>query len=134
MTYELEGSIKLIGDTASFGAKGFTKREIVITTTDRYPQDIKLEFVKEKTELLDKFRVGQDVKVGFDIRGNEFNGKYYVSLTGWKIDSAAAGGGGGEPARASAPASRSGGGQPAAKPAFSEEDFNQASKEDEYPF
>lgn len=85
MGYEIEGTIKVIMDVMTFGS-GFTKREFVITSgDDRYPQDIKMEFVKDKVALLDRFRPGQKVKVGFEIRGNENNGKYYVSLSAWRI-------------------------------------------------
>jgi hypothetical protein len=28
------------------------------------------------------------VKVSFDIRGNEYNGKYYVNLNAWKLEKA----------------------------------------------
>ena len=85
MGYEIEGTIKVIMDVMTFGS-GFTKREFVITSgDDRYPQDIKMEFVKDKVALLERFRPGQRVKVGFEIRGNENNGKYYVSLSAWRI-------------------------------------------------
>ena len=96
MGYEIEGTIKVIMDVMTFGS-GFTKREFVITSgDDKYPQDIKMEFVKDKTALLDRFRPGQRVKVGFEIRGNENNGKYYVSLSAWKINPADGSDAGGE--------------------------------------
>jgi len=94
--YEAQGTIKLINDTQTFGS-GFTKREFVITTGDtKWPQDIKFEIVKDKCSLLDQFSVGQAVNVSFDIRGNEYNGKYYVNLNCWKIQ--AGSGGGNQPA------------------------------------
>ena len=72
-------------DTQSFPS-GFTKREFVITTGDEnYPQDIKFELIKDKCAWLDKYSDGQDVTVSFDIRGNEYKGKYYVNLNCWKI-------------------------------------------------
>lgn len=72
-------------DTQTFGS-GFTKREFVVTVgDDRYPQDIKMEFVKDKTSLLDKYRPGLRVKIGFDLRGGEHNGRYYVNLQAWRI-------------------------------------------------
>ena len=86
--YETAGKIKVIQETQSF-ASGFTKREFVVTTAaDKYPQDLKFEVVKDKCALLDNFEVGQDVQVSFDIRGNEYNGKYFVNLSAWKIQSA----------------------------------------------
>ena len=139
MSYELEGNIKLIGETASYGAKGFTKRELVVTTSaDRFPQDIKLEIVKEKTSLLDAYRVGQAVKVSFDLRGGEYNGKHFVNLTGWKIEASDGSSSREAPSQRSGGAPRQGGGgsqsaRPAKKEEFSEEDFNQQSRE-EYPF
>jgi len=99
MAYEAQGKIKVINDTQTFGS-GFMKREFVITTPDaKYPQDIKFEVVKDKCTVLDNFAVGQDVTVSFDIRGNEYNGKYYVNLSAWKIQSGA-----GAPAQQNAPA------------------------------
>jgi hypothetical protein len=85
MAFELEGTLKVIMDTQTFGS-GFTKREFVVTTgDDRYPQDIKMEFVKDKTALLDKYKTGQRVKIGFDLRGGEHNGRYYVNVQAWRI-------------------------------------------------
>jgi hypothetical protein len=96
MGYEIEGTIKVIMDVLTFGS-GFTKREFVITSgDDKYPQDIKMEFVKDKVALLDRFRPGQRVKVGFEIRGNENNGKFYVSLSAWRIGPADGSDGGGD--------------------------------------
>jgi hypothetical protein len=85
-TYEAVGIVKVINDTQTF-ASGFEKREIVITTPDdKYPQDVKFEVVKDKCQVLDGFSIGQEVKVLFDVRGNEYNGKYYVNLAVWRID------------------------------------------------
>ncbi len=81
---EVSGKIKLINETQTFDS-GFSKREFVVTTSEQYPQDIKLEFTKDKCSLLDMYKEGQDVTVGFNLRGNEYNGKYYVNLQAWKI-------------------------------------------------
>ncbi len=90
--YEATGAIKIINDTQTFGS-GFTKREFVITTGDsKYPQDIKFEIVKDKCSQLDQFSIGQQVAVSFDVRGNEYNGKYYVNLNCWKIQAGAGSG------------------------------------------
>ena len=42
---EVQGKIKVIGETATFGSAGFRKRELVITTSEQYPQSILIEFV-----------------------------------------------------------------------------------------
>lgn len=85
--YETSGTVKVIYDTQTF-ASGFAKREFVITTNaDKFPQDLKFEVVKDKCALLDQFREGMPVTVNFDVRGNEYNGKYYVNLAAWKVTS-----------------------------------------------
>ncbi len=86
--YETSGKIKVISEVQSF-ASGFTKREFVVTTAhDKYPQDLKFEVVKDKCSLLVAFEAGQEVLVNFDIRGNEYNGRYFVNLSCWKIQAA----------------------------------------------
>jgi hypothetical protein len=52
MDLQLEVTVKVIMDTQTFDI-GFQKREFVITTGDKYPQDIKLELLKDKTSLID---------------------------------------------------------------------------------
>lgn len=88
---EVQGKIKLVGETKEFGNNGFRKREIVITTDEQYPQDIMIEFVQDKCDLLDKFQVGQDVKIGINLRGREWTSpqgevKYFNSIQGWRIE------------------------------------------------
>ncbi len=83
---ELIGRVKLIRDEQAF-ASGFTKREFVITTEEQYPQDIQFELLKEKGNLITAYQPGDRVKVFFDIRGREYQGKYYNSLVSWKLES-----------------------------------------------
>lgn len=81
----ITGKIKQIGDIQTFDS-GFKKVEFVVTTNEQYPQDVKFEAVKEKAEQLLKYnKVGQTVDVSFNVRGNEYNGKYYVNLQAWKV-------------------------------------------------
>jgi len=87
---EVKGKIKLITDTKTYGANGFRKREMVITTDEQYPQFINIEFVQDKTDLLDKFKVDDEVEVSINIRGREWvspqgETKYFNSLQGWRI-------------------------------------------------
>ena len=84
MDLQLQGRIKVMMDTQTFDS-GFSKREFVVTTQEQYPQDVKFEFLKDKTTTLDTYNVGDDVTVHFNIRGNEYNGKFYVNLQAWKM-------------------------------------------------
>lgn len=92
---ELQGSIKLIGDTKTFGANGFRKREIVITTEEQYPQDLLVEFIQDKCDLLSQFAPGQKVTVGINLKGREWTSpqgevKYFNSIQGWRIEAQSA--------------------------------------------
>jgi hypothetical protein len=85
MAYELTGTIKKIFDRQDFPS-GFYKQEFVVTTDERYPQDVKLDCLKEKVDLLGPLKEGDRVKVSFDVRGREWNEKFFVDLTAWKIE------------------------------------------------
>ncbi|MBP85083.1 MAG: hypothetical protein CMO61_14675 [Verrucomicrobiales bacterium] len=90
--FDLEGVVKVIDEVQTF-ASGFSKREFVVEVEDgKYPQSIKFECVKEKTSLTDGLKIGDSVKVSFDIRGNEYNGRYYVNLNAWKVENASGAG------------------------------------------
>lgn len=121
--YEASGKIKMIGEVQSF-ASGFTKREFVVTTAaDKYPQDIKFDVVKDKCAMLDSFKPGDEVQVNFDIRGREYNGKYFVDLSCWKLQ--AADGAGETRTSQSAPAKKTdAGGEPAMDDLRDEDDFD----------
>lgn len=91
---EVQGKIKQIGQTETFGSNGFRKREVVVTTQEQYSQHILIEFVQDKTDLLNKFKVGQDVKININLRGREWvntqgETKYFNSIQGWRIESVA---------------------------------------------
>lgn len=85
MAYDLTGKIKLIQELKTFDS-GFSKREMVVVVEDgKYPQEINLEFLQDNVALLDNLQPGQEVTVTFDIRGREYNGRYFNNLQGWKI-------------------------------------------------
>jgi hypothetical protein len=82
---KITGKIKIIMPTLAF-ASGFKKRLLVVTTPEQYPQDIAIEFLKEKSDILDKYSPNDEVEVEVNLRGSEYNGKYYVQLQAWKIN------------------------------------------------
>lgn len=85
-SFTMDGKVKMVMDEQSFPS-GFTKREFVVTSKDdRYPQDIKFEATKDRIEMLNGVAEGDEVSVTFDLRGNEYNGKYFVNLTAWKLE------------------------------------------------
>ncbi len=88
---EIEGKVKMVGETQTFGNNGFRKREVVVTTEEQYPQHIMVEFVQDKVDLLNNFNVGQPVKISINLRGREWTNpqgevKYFNSIQGWRIE------------------------------------------------
>jgi len=84
-SYAFTGTIKKILPVMTFPS-GFTKREIVVTPEgDKFPQDIAVGFTKDKIAMLDAFQEADRVTVNFNLQGREYNGKYFTSCDGWKI-------------------------------------------------
>ena len=88
---EVQGKIKMIDETKTYGNNGFRKREVVITTEEQYPQHILVEFVQDKCELLNNYSEGQAVKISINLRGREWTNaqgetKYFNSIQGWRIE------------------------------------------------
>jgi hypothetical protein len=87
---ELKGKIKVIGATELVGVKEFKKRLLVVETDEQYPQMIPVEFVQDKVTILDKYKVGDKVIIGVNLRGREWvdpdgDAKYFLSLQGWRL-------------------------------------------------
>ncbi len=88
---EITGKIKRIDETKTFGASGFRKREMVLTTNEQYPQMLLVEFVQDKCDLLNNYEVDQDVKISINLRGREWinpqgEAVYFNSIQGWRIE------------------------------------------------
>lgn len=58
---EVTGKIKVIGTTQNVSAS-FQKRQLVVTTEEQYPQFIEINFVQDKCDLLNNYKVGEDRK------------------------------------------------------------------------
>ena len=90
MSLEIKGRITSISNLITVGT--FTKKELIIETPETYPQTLCIEFGKEKADLLNGLRTGQDVTVSINIRGKKWvspqnETKYFTSLSGWRIAS-----------------------------------------------
>ena len=81
----MKGAIKLINPIKVISDK-FSVREFVITTPDaKYPQEVIFQTVNDKMDIIAPYGVGQEVTVSFNVRGREYNGKYYNTLDAWKV-------------------------------------------------
>lgn len=86
----ITGTIKEIYPEQQVSDK-FSKREIVITVADKYPQHITVQFTQDKCALLDRYMVGDNVIVSVNLRGKQYQGRdgqtrYFNSIEAWKIE------------------------------------------------
>lgn len=84
--YKFKGTIKHIGNVQTFGDKGFKKRDFVLVESDaKYPQTVKFELIKDNINLIEGYKIGEEVEVMFNMKGREYNNNYYVSLEAYKF-------------------------------------------------
>ena len=88
----ISGKITEIFETTKV-TETFKKREFVVEYSEnpQYPEFIKLEFIQEKCELLDKYAVDEEVDISFNLKGRKWTDpqgtvKYFNTLQAWKLD------------------------------------------------
>lgn len=91
MSFTIEGKIISIGEIKSFdnGAKAIDYR---VQTNEQYNNLYSFEMYKgaEHVQHIDNFikynKVGDQVSVEFNVRTSEYNGRFFSSLTPWRVD------------------------------------------------
>ena len=89
MSNSVKGTIKQITNESTYGKT--RKKSLILTTEDKYPQTLEIEFLNDKINLIEGYDVGEQVEIPINIRGREWTSpkgdvRYYMSLIGWKID------------------------------------------------
>lgn len=88
-SFEITGKLIKRRDTEQV-TDSFKKREFVIESMDgEYSQFIKFELLQDKTSLIDGYSQNDEIKVSFNLRGREWNDKYFTNLVAWRIEAAA---------------------------------------------
>lgn len=91
MSMFLTGTLKVKKNEEVVSDK-FKKREFVLTdNSSQYPQHISFQLTQAKTDLIDSYQVGSEIKVHFNLRGREWASpsgeiKYFNTLEAWKIE------------------------------------------------
>lgn len=83
-SYECAGRIIKIGETEHKSEK-FKVREFVIETEGKYPQSIAFQLANDRTVLIDDYSEGDTITVSFNLRGREWQGRYFTNLDAWRI-------------------------------------------------
>ena len=94
MAFDISGRIAAIYNTVQ-RTESFRTREFVIETTENIGERtitnyIKFQSVQAKTAMLDNIKVGDEVKVHFNLKGTKWmkDGRenYITNLDAWKIE------------------------------------------------
>jgi single-stranded DNA-binding protein len=82
----LAGEVVRIDGPILVGAKGTQKTLVLVRTPGQYPQDIPVEFWGDRAESVARqIAPGDEVEIGIDLRGREWQGRHYVSVQGWRV-------------------------------------------------
>jgi single-strand DNA-binding protein len=86
MSFEVEGKLHKVFPSENKSGS-FQAREFVIEVeSGQYPQFVKFQLVQDRCALIDDYTEGENIKVHFDLRGREWQGKYFTNLNAWRLD------------------------------------------------
>lgn len=92
MALEIEGKIiRKLNIQSGTSARGeWSKQEFVVEFQEgNFPSQACLNvWGADKVKDLEKFQIGDKVKVSFNVSSREYNNRWYTDLRAWKIESA----------------------------------------------
>lgn len=90
MSFQIAGKLHKKFDTEQKTAT-FQAREFILEVNDgQYPQVVKFQLTQDRCAMIDDYAEGDTLTVHFDLRGREWNGKYFTNLNAWRIEGAGA--------------------------------------------
>lgn len=93
MALEIEGKIiRKLGVQSGTSARGeWSKQEFIVEYQEgNYPSQVCLNvWGPDKVKELEKYQIGDKVKVSFNINSREYNNRWYTDLRAWKIEAEA---------------------------------------------
>ena len=94
MALEIEGRIarKLNVQTGTSSRGAWSKQEFILEYQEgNFPSQICMNvWGEDKVRDLDKYQVGDKVKISFNLSSREFNGRWYTDVRAWRIEPAGA--------------------------------------------
>lgn len=94
MALEIEGKIKqkMAQQSGTSARGGWVRQDFILEYQDgSFPAEVLFTaFGQDKVADLDKFQVGDAVKVSFNLRAREYNGRWYNDVRTWRITPAGA--------------------------------------------
>ena len=104
MAMELEGRIvrKLNVQSGNSARGTWSKQEFIFEYQEgNYPSQVCMNvWGEDKVRDLEKYQIGDKVKISFNISSREYNGRWYTDVRAWRIEPAGATGSYAGPAQA----------------------------------
>ena len=94
MAMELEGRIvrKLNVQTGTSTRGAWAKQDFIFEYQEgNYPSQVCMNvWGEDKVKELEKYQVGDKVKISFNLSSREYNGRWYTDVRAWRIEPASA--------------------------------------------
>ncbi len=79
------GVLHKVFEAVEIGEKRFRKREFVVELKGKYPQFVTFQLTQDRCDIIDPYKVGDEIEVHFNLAGRAWNDKYFNTLTAWRI-------------------------------------------------
>ena len=90
MTMELEGKVIAVlesrGGISKASGNPWKVQEYVIETIEQYPHRMAFSVFGEDKINEYSIKMGETIKVSFDINCREYNGRWYNDIRAWKVE------------------------------------------------
>lgn len=88
MSFEITGVLVKKYETETRG-ESFLTRDFVIKVNDggKYDNFVKFQTTQDRTAIMDSHKEGDEIKVHFDLRGRQWQEKYFTNLNAWRVES-----------------------------------------------
>lgn len=85
-SFEIQGKLHKVFPSENKSGS-FQAREFVIEVeSGQYSQFVKFQLTQERCDLIDSYSEGEEIQVHFDLRGREWDGKYFTNLNAWRLN------------------------------------------------
>lgn len=138
MALELEGRIirKLNVQTGVSARGNWSKQEFIVEYQEgSFPTQACFNvWGEDKVKDMERFQIGDQVKVSFNINSREYNGRWYTDLRAWRIEAASGQAQPGYQAQSAAPGAAPAGAPAQQAPMPSAADMPDSGDDDDLPF
>ncbi len=86
MSFEISGKLVRKFDIESKTSSFQTREFVIEIQSGNYPEFVKFQTTQERCNIVDNYNEGDTIKVHFDLRGREWQGKYFTNLNAWRVE------------------------------------------------